>query len=87
MTNRAPSSQGVGRRVLQPVERALMLIALGLDPRFDYTDPELHGAWRRRITLVHPDTGGKGVAAAATDAAYLALADRAEIPQPVDLRL
>jgi hypothetical protein len=87
VANRAPSSRGFGRRAIQPVERALMLIALGLDPRFDYTDPELHGAWRRRIAVVHPDTGGNAVAAAAIDVAYISLADRVETPHPVDVRL
>jgi hypothetical protein len=72
---------------LRPLERALMLIALGLDPALSYTDRDLHGAWRRRIALVHPDTGGNGVAAAAINVAYMALAQRVEAYKPIDVRL
>jgi hypothetical protein len=72
---------------LRPLERALMLIALGLDPALSYTDRDFHGAWRRRIALVHPDTGGNGVAAAAINVAYMALAQRVEAYKPIDVRL
>jgi hypothetical protein len=62
----------------EPVERALMLIALGLDPRFTYTNYELQNAWRRRIAQVHPDASGNGVTAAAINASYLTLIQQAE---------
>jgi len=63
------------RRQMQkePVERALMLMALGLDPRFTYSNHELQGAWRRRMAQIHPDKSGNGVTAAAINAAYLTL--------------
>jgi hypothetical protein len=57
----------------EPVERALLLIALGLDPRFDYTNDELQSAWRHRMAQVHPDGTGNGITAAAINAAYLTL--------------
>jgi hypothetical protein len=72
------------RQSLRPMERVLMLMALGLDPCLDYTDPELQAAWRRRIAQVHPDHGGNPVAAAAVNASYLSLASRVEIPRPID---
>ncbi|MGH9018009.1 MAG: J domain-containing protein [Acidimicrobiales bacterium] len=62
----------------EPVERALMLIALGLDPRFTYCNHELQTAWRRRISRVHPDKSGNGVTAAAINAAYLTLLQPSE---------
>jgi hypothetical protein len=72
---------------LRPLERALMLIALGLDPALSYTDRDLHGAWRRKIAVVHPDTGGNGVAAAAINVAYMSLAQKVEVYKPVDVKL
>jgi hypothetical protein len=82
------ADQGQNRRPrLRPLERALMLIALGLDPGLTYTDRDLHGAWRRKIALVHPDFGGNGVAAAAINVAYISLADRVEVYKPLDVRL
>jgi hypothetical protein len=75
------------RRNLRPIERALMLIALGLDPDLIYDDRELHGAWWRKIALVHPDTGRNGVAAAAINVAYMSLAQRVEVYKPVDMML
>jgi hypothetical protein len=63
----------------EPVERALMLIALGLDPRLTYTNHELQNAWRRRIAQIHPDTNGNGVTAAAINASYLTLIQHAEV--------
>jgi hypothetical protein len=63
----------------EPVERALMLIALGLDPRFSYTNYELQNAWRRRLAQIHPDASGNGVTAAAINASYLALIQHAEV--------
>jgi hypothetical protein len=64
-----------------------MLIALGLDPRFDYTNHELQSAWRRRMSQVHPDKGGNEVTAAAVNASYVSLIGRDGGHQPVDLRL
>jgi curved DNA-binding protein CbpA len=69
------------------MERALMLMALGLDPRFSYTDTELHAAWRRRIAQVHPDNGGSAEMAAAVNASYIRLTNRIEISHPLDIRL
>lgn len=72
------------KRLLRPMERVLMLMVLGLDPRLNYTDPELQVAWRRRIAQVHPDYGGNSVATAAVNASYISLISRVEIPRPVD---
>jgi hypothetical protein len=72
---------------LRAMDRVLMLMALGLDPRFTYTDPEIQGAWRRRMAQVHPDKGGNTVMAAAVNASYISLVRRVEMPRPVDLRL
>jgi hypothetical protein len=63
----------------EPVERALMLIALGLDPRFTYTNYELQNAWRRRLAQIHPDASGNGVTAAAINASYLTLIQQGEV--------
>jgi hypothetical protein len=57
----------------EPVERALLLIALGLDPRFEYTNDELQNARRHRMAQVHPEGSGNGITAAAINAAYLTL--------------
>jgi hypothetical protein len=73
MTDRATKSRHRMQDQKEPIERALMLIALGLDPRFTYTNHELQRAWRRRMAQIHPDTSGNGVTAAAINAAYLAL--------------
>ncbi len=72
---------------LQPMDRVLMLMALGLDPRLTYTDREIQAAWRRRIAQVHPDCGGNPVVAAAVNASYISLISQLEIPRPVDFRL
>jgi hypothetical protein len=72
---------------LQPIERALMLIALDLDPRFTYTDHELQSAWRRRKVQVHSDTGGKTLVDAAINTAYVTLIGQAPIPRPMEVRL
>jgi hypothetical protein len=69
------------------MERVLMLMALGLDPSYSYTDHELQCAWRRRIGEVHPDKGGNGTVAAAVNASYLSLISRVEMPKPLDLVL
>jgi hypothetical protein len=71
------------KKSLRPMEQVLMLMALGLDPRLDYTDPELQAAWRR-ISQVHFDHGGNPVAAAAVNASYISLISRVEIPRTVD---
>jgi hypothetical protein len=84
---RTPRAEAGERHHLSPVERALMLIALGLDPRFTYTDHELQSAWRRRRTQVQPDTGGHGIADSALNAAYVTLIGQAEVPRPVEVRL
>ena len=72
MTATAPRSR-TRMQQKEPVERALMLIALGLDPRFDYTNAEIQSAWRRRMAQVRPDSSGNGITAAAINAAYLTL--------------
>jgi hypothetical protein len=87
MAKGAAGTRDEHRCTVRPMERALMLIALGLDPRLDYTDPQLQCAWRRRMIEVHPDRGGNGVIAAAVNASYIALASKVEMPQPVDVRL
>jgi hypothetical protein len=50
-----------------------MLMALGLDPSYTYTDYELQSAWRRRMAQVHPDRGGNPAVAAAVNVAYISL--------------
>jgi hypothetical protein len=69
------------------MDRVLKLIALGLDLRFNYTNHELQGAWRRRISQVHPDKGGNDVMAAAVNASYVSLIGRDGGHQPIDLKL
>jgi hypothetical protein len=79
--------QGRGPYRLEPVERALMLIALDLDPRFTYTDHELQSAWRRRKVQVHSDIGGKTLVDVALNAAYVTLIGQAATPRPLEVRL
>jgi len=67
------------------MDRVLMLIALGLDPRYKYTNHELQSAWRRRISQVHPDRGGNVVVAAAVNASYVTLAGQGADWKPSDL--
>jgi hypothetical protein len=74
-------------RRLQPVERALMLIALDLDPRLTYTDHELQSAWRRRKIQVHSDTDGRTLVDAAINTAYVTLISQAATPRPLEVRL
>jgi hypothetical protein len=69
------------------VERAVMLMALGLDPRFTYTDHELQSAWRRRRMGSHGENDRNDVTNAAVNAAYVALIKQAQIPRPVEVRL
>jgi hypothetical protein len=71
----------------RPMDRVLMLMALDLDPRYNYTDHELQTAWRRRVARVHPDHGGNAVTTAAVNASYMALVSRVEMPRPLDLTL
>jgi hypothetical protein len=56
-----------------------MLIALGLDPDLTYSNGELQNAWRRRIAQIDPDAGGNGVTAAAINASYRTLIQRAGV--------
>jgi len=70
-----------------PVERALFLIALGLDPCLSYTHHEVQVAWRRRMAALHPDIGGDSVMAAAVNAAYVALVREPETFHHVDVSL
>ena len=63
----------MGKPKPSAMQRVLMLMALGLDPRFNYTDPELQAAWRRRVNEAHPDRGGNTVVTAAVNASYTAL--------------
>jgi hypothetical protein len=72
---------------LRMTDRILMLMALGLDPSLTYTDYELQGAWRRRMSQVHPDRGGNAVMAAAVNLSYMSLISRVEMPKPVDVLL
>jgi hypothetical protein len=72
---------------MRTTDRVLMLMALGLDPSFGYTDYELQGAWRRRMAQVHPDHGGNTVVAAAVNLSYLSLISRVEMPNPIDVLL
>jgi hypothetical protein len=69
------------------MEKVLMLMALGLDPRLTYTDHELQAAWRRRIAQAHPDKGGNPIVAAAINASYITLISHFEMPRSVDLRV
>jgi hypothetical protein len=87
MTLLAPPPRTAARPTVRPMDRALMLMALGLDPGLSYSDRELHCAWRRRISEVHPDHGGNAVAAAAVSASYVALVSRVEMPRSVDFRI
>ena len=64
-----------------------MLMALGLDPRFMYTDHELHSAWRRRRTQVHPDADDDTMVDAAINTAYVTLIGQAPVPRPLEVRL
>jgi curved DNA-binding protein CbpA len=52
--------------------------ALGLEPRADLTDDEVHAAWRRTATATHPDRedGGDPERFAEAAAAYTALRTR-----------
>jgi hypothetical protein len=86
MTNRVSRSRVGVHHGLGPVDRALMLIALGLDPQRTYTDHELQTAWRRRRALVQADNGGQGMMAA-VNAAYVTLIGQAETPRPAEVRL
>lgn len=88
MTNRVTKFKGHSQHQLDEVERALLLIALNLDPQFTYTDHELQNAWRRRKSYVSAETGGeKTMTVAAINAAYVTLIGQAEIPRPVQVRL
>jgi hypothetical protein len=74
-------------RRLTPIERSLYLIALDLEPRLSYTYFEIQSAWRR-MGRAHPDAGGNGVAAAAAvNAAYVALVSQPELFHHVDIAL
>ena len=73
MTTQPRTARPRTKHQREPIERALMLLALGLDPRFSYTNYELQSAWRRRIAQIHPDASGNGVTAAAINASYLTL--------------
>ena len=82
------TGRGIPQNALSPMDRVLMLIALGLDPRFKYTNHELQSAWRRRINQVHPDHGGNEVLAAAVNASVCHLGPprrRLEAPRPGDV--
>ena len=87
MARRASRSWACGHQKLPPVERAVMLMALGLDPRFTYTDHELQSAWRRQRMHAPVDVDRNGVTKAAINAAYVALINQAQMPRPVEVRL
>jgi len=88
MTNRVRRAQKsfTHPRRLGPIERALMLIALDLDPRYLYTDHELQIAWRRRRAQVRPQTSGDTMLSA-INAAYVKLIGQAPTPRPTNVRL
>lgn len=87
MTDPVAKSRSSRIRPLRPVERSRMLKALGLDPRFTYTDHEVQSAWRRRRMQVHPAGRATARVDVAINAAYLTLIDQAGIPRPIDVRL
>lgn len=92
MTTRTLPNPEVGHQRRQPhrlapVERALMLIALDLDPRLTYTDHELQTAWRRRKVQVHSDTEGRTLVDAAINTTYVTLISQAATPRPFEVRL
>jgi hypothetical protein len=88
VTNRVTKGKGHWQHQLGEVERALLLIALNLDPQFTYTDHELQAAWRRRKSHLNSEMGGeKTVTVAAVNAAYVTLIGQAQIPRPVEVRL
>jgi hypothetical protein len=86
MTSRATKFKGHSQHELGPVERALLLIALDLNPQFTYTDHELQSAWRRRKAHVNSEAD-KGGTVAAINAAYVTLIGQAQIPRPIEVRL
>lgn len=65
-----------GRRRERP--RGGPFAALGLEPRADLTDDEVHAAWRRTASATHPDRedGGDPERFAGAAAAYTALRTR-----------
>jgi hypothetical protein len=69
------------------IERAVLLLALELDPELTYTDHELQSAWRRRKAQVQADTGGRTPVDAAINAAYVTLIAQAPVPRPLEVRL
>jgi hypothetical protein len=73
MSDRATWAEARRRRQWEPVKRALLLMALGLDPCRTYSDAELRGAWRRQKMHRPPDGGSPGITAVAIDAAYATL--------------
>jgi hypothetical protein len=73
MTDRDGWARARRQRKAEPVKRALLLMALGLDPHLHYTDDELRGAARRQKTQLRPVRGTPGITATAIDAAYATL--------------
>jgi hypothetical protein len=87
MTRGSPrTTSRTQRHHLLPVERALMLTALNLDPQFTYTDHEIQCAWRRRKAQVQCDQGEAG-SVATVNSAYATLISQAAIPRPFEVRL
>ena len=86
MAGRGCRTQFAGQKRLGAVERAIMLIALDLDPRFVYTDHELQSAWRRRKSQFHADPHGDDFVAA-VNTAYVTLIRQAPTPRPLNVRL
>jgi hypothetical protein len=76
--DRRTGTGGCPKRPLPPMDSVLMLIALGLDPQYTYSNHELQSAWRRRISQIHPDKGGNQVVAAAVNASYVTLAGQSD---------
>ena len=74
MSDRATWARARRRRQGEPVRRALLLMALGLDPRLPYSPDELRRAWRRQKAALARGTRPPGVSADALDAAYATLA-------------
>jgi hypothetical protein len=87
MTDRDGWARARRQRKGEPVRRALLLMALGLDPRLNYTDDELRGAWRRQKVHLRPDGGTPGITAVAVDAAYATLVGASGAGPPLTLEV
>ncbi|HTT85897.1 MAG TPA: hypothetical protein VMF60_00895 [Acidimicrobiales bacterium] len=87
MGDRATWARARRRRREEPVRRALLLMALGLDPKVSYSPDELRRAWRRKKASLAHGARPPGVSAAALDAAYAALAGTSGAGSGISLEL